>query len=83
MSFNPLLDVFGITTSDVTLNIVVSFAYYSVRTYSDRDKSPAGKTPSGHWQPIGHGETPTCELKSELHTTLTRRKLYKEGVERN
>ena len=83
MSFSPLLDVFSITTSVVTVNIVVSLAYYCVHSYSDRDKSPAGRTPSGHWEPIGHGEAPTCELKSYLHTTLARLKLNKEGVEKN
>ena len=66
MSFSPsstLLNAFSITTSAVTLNIVVSLAYYSVRLYSDTDKSRAGTASSGHWEPIGYGEVPTCELK--------------------
>ena len=67
MSFSPsttLLNALSITTSAVTLNTVVSLAYYSVRFYSDTDKSLAGTATSGHWDPIGYGEAPTYELKS-------------------
>jgi hypothetical protein len=67
MGFSPssnLLNAFNIATSAVTLNTVVSLAFYSVRFYSDTDKSRAGTAPRRHWEPIGYGEAPTCELKS-------------------
>jgi len=66
MSFShstTLLNAFSITASAVTLNIV-SLTYYSDRCFSNTDKSLAGAASGGHWEPIGYGEAPTCELKS-------------------
>ena len=67
MNYSPsstLLNALSNTTSALTLNSVLSLAYYSERFYSDTDKSFAGTATSGHWMPIGYGETPTCEMKS-------------------